>query len=326
MKIGICYDTKEEYGFETSNLNYTDFVSLELVSEIKRTLEDIGHDVEYIGNIHSLIAFIEKEQKSVDYIFNMVEGCQSRNRVALIPAYLEAKKIMHNGSDTFATALVQNKYFTKILVRNIQIKVPEGFIYKEINPCIIAQALYIGFPLIIKPNNEGGGMGVKLVTNKEEFIRESNYMIKNFNHELLCEKYIEGKELTVPIIGNGEKCQALGVISIVNSDHSDIKVYDAALKQNPNVVGIVEFGCPEVLIDEIKKASIAIHNFFGLHDYSRMDYKLDKDGNFYFLEANLLPFLNRKGSFEICAKQMGKTYQDVIEWIVNAGLKRYGVI
>lgn len=322
MRIGICYDTKEDYGYESDNLNYTDFVSLQTVASIREALENIGHDVTYI-NAKNLINFIEKENEQIDFIFNLVEGIRSRNRVALVPAYLEFRGIKHSGSDTFATAIAQNKHFTKLLLRNLGINTPEGFVYECLTDSVIREAVSLGFPLVIKPNSEGGGMGVVMVNNIDEFIYHSRYLIKKFNFELLCEKYIKGKELTVPIIGNGKESQALGVVAIVNKDYSDIDLYDAKKKYENNVIGILDFPCPDHIKEEIKNISLNIHKYIGINDYSRMDYRMDENGNLYFLEANLLPFLNREGSFEVCFKKIGKCYQDVIERIINSSLRRY---
>ncbi len=322
-RIGICYDTKEDYGFEKDNLLFTDFVSLQIVSDIQSALEDNGYDVVFCGHLTRLIDFVEREEQAIDLVFNIAEGHKSRNRVALVPAYLEAKKIKHTGSDAFAMTLLQNKHFTKILLRNIGIDVPKGFVFKELNLHTTLEANDIGYPLIIKPNSEGGSMGIKLVKNKDEFISASQDLINEYNCELLCEKYIAGKEITVPIIGNGDESIALGVAAIVKEDGSDIDLYDAYMKHYCKAKSTFEFECDESVVERIKQTSLLIHSYFDIHDYSRMDFRLDSNGNFYFLEANLLPFLSRYGSFEVCAKNMNKSYNEIINWIVDCAFKRY---
>jgi D-alanine-D-alanine ligase len=324
MKIGFCYDIKEDYGYESDNLDYTDFVSLHTVSEIKNALENNGHDVIYIGNLDKLVQFIAKGEEQVDLIFNIAEGINSRNREALIPAYLEAHKIMHTGSDAFAMALTLNKYFTNVLVQKLGILVPKGFIYKEINSNVLSQVQTIGFPVVIKPNSEGGSMGLRFITDLDMFISESEILIKEFRYELLCEEYIEGKELTVPIMGNGITSKALGVVSITYEDGTDLKLYDAALKCDDSVINSLDIGCSEEVLKQIMECSVTIHNYFQLNDYSRMDFRLNSKGEFYFLETNLLPSLARGGSFELCGKKSGKTYDDIIGWIVSNSLERYG--
>lgn len=322
MKIGFCYDTKEDYGYESDNLNFTDFVSLNTVCEIKRALEDLGYEVVYIGNIDKLKDYIENKKEKVDFVFNIAEGINSRNREAIIPAYLEAHNIAYSGSDAFAMAITLNKHFTKVLVQQIGISVPNGFTYTEVNSSIIDKLNSFIYPIVIKPNSEGGSMGLRLVHNLDDFIQNSISLINNFGYELLCEEYIEGKEITVPIIGNGESSKALGVVAIMNADNTDISLYDAEQKQLDNVINTLQIDCPIEVLENIKKDSLKIHQLFKINDYSRMDFRLKANGQYYFLETNLLPSLVRGGSFELCGKTMNKSYTDIIDWILKSALKR----
>lgn len=322
MKIGFCYDTKEDYGYESDNLNFTDFVSLDTVCEIKKALEDLGHDVVYIGNMNKLKDYIENKKEKVDFVFNIAEGINSRNREALIPAFLEAHNIAYSGSDAFAMAITLNKHFTKLLVQQIGVSVPKGFNYTEVNTSTIDKLKSLTYPIVIKPNSEGGSMGLKLVYNFDDFMRSSNLLINEFGYELLCEEYIEGKEITVPIIGNGENSKALGVVAIINKDNTDIKLYDAEQKHLDNVTNTLQIDCPIEIIESIKEDSLKIHRFFKLNDYSRMDFRLKANGQYFFLETNLLPSLCRGGSFELCGKTMNKSYADIIGWILKSALQR----
>lgn len=324
MKIGFCYDTKEDYGYNSNNLDYTDFASMQSISSIKNALENLGHSVDYVGNIQKLINTVENQHKHFDLVFNIAEGFKSRNRESLIPAYLEAKGIMYTGSDAFAMALTLNKHFTKVLVESIGIPVPKGFIFKEINDDILIKAQKLRFPLIIKPNAEGGSMGLKFIPDMKTLINESKQQINLYGHDILCEEYIDGKEITVPIIGTGDNSCALGAVAIQYKDYSDIQLYDAQLKYDGSeLINISEWGCNPIIINKLKSDSIKIHQLFGIHDYSRMDFRMHSDGSYYFLETNLMPSLGRDGSFEFCAKKMGFNYENVIEWIIKSAIKRY---
>ena len=93
MKIGFCYDTKSDYGVEENNLEYTDFVSLQTVSEIGKAIQQNGYELEYIGNIEKLHNKLITDHFDCDLIFNIAEGFGSRNREALIPSLLEFYKM-----------------------------------------------------------------------------------------------------------------------------------------------------------------------------------------------------------------------------------------
>lgn len=98
MKIGFCYDTKSDYGYSEENLEYTDFVSLQTVSEIGKAIEKNGYELEYIGNVYKLQNQLIHNTFNCDLVFNIAEGFGSRNREALLPSLLELYKIPHTAS------------------------------------------------------------------------------------------------------------------------------------------------------------------------------------------------------------------------------------
>lgn len=325
MKIGFCYDTKEDYGFESGNLDYTDFVSLTTIAEIETALERCGHDVISIGNVNALKMFLESGN-DVDLYFNIAEGFGSRNREALIPALLEICKKPYTASDVYAMAIALQKHQTKELVKTIGVPVPDGFIFSKADDDILDKAEKLGWPVVLKPNAEGGSMGLRLIKSKSELIDEIDSLLSKSDGEWLIEEYIEGKEITVPIIGNADHAEALGVVATIHENGSDIELYDSELKYIDNVINTAEFSCPENVRREIAEYSVAIHRYFNLRDYSRMDFRLTSDYRPYFLEANLMPSLCRHGSFEVCGKSRGLEYHEIIGRIIDEAAIRNGIL
>lgn len=291
MKIGFCYDTKGDYGYAEDNLEYTDFVSLHTISEIGKAIEQNGYELEYIGNVYKLRDQLVHNTFNCDLIFNIAEGFGSRNREAILPSLLELYQIPHTASDTYGMSINLNKHHTKILANSIDIPTPKGVCFNTLTEEIINKIPDLGFPFILKPNIEGGSMGLHLIRSMEEFIQQSNYLIQTYSFELLAEEYIKGSEITVPIIGNGEKAEALGVVTILNEDGTDINLYNNSLKQIDNVMNTTTFKYEDELKKKIMDYSVRIHNFFGLYDYSRMDFRISQDGQPYFLEINAMPSL-----------------------------------
>ena len=325
MKIGFCYDTKSDYGYSEENLEYTDFVSLQTVSEIGKAIEKNGYELEYIGNVYKLQNQLIHNTFNCDLVFNIAEGFGSRNREALLPSLLELYKIPHTASDAYGMSINLNKYHTKILAESIGVPVPKGICFGTLTEEISNKILSLGFPFILKPNCEGGSMGLYLIHSMKEFIQKAEFLINTYSFELLAEEYIEGAEITVPIIGNGEAAKALGVVTILNEDGTNIDLYDNSLKQIDNVINTTVFKYKNELRKEIMDYSVKIHNFFQLHDYSRMDFRISSDGKPYFLEINAMPSLCRNCSFEQCGKLMGLDYYQIIGNIINAARARYNI-
>lgn len=323
MKIGFCYDTKSDYGISEDNLEYTDFVSLQTVSEIGKAIEQNGYQIEYIGNAQKLRDRLSSGNMNCDLIFNIAEGFGTRNREALIPSLLELYNIPHTASDAYGMCLNLNKHHTKILVNSLGIPVPKGICFKSLTSNVIQEISLMKFPIILKPNCEGGSMGLYLIHSTEEFVEKAMYLIDTYSYELLAEEYIEGSEITVPIIGNGATAKALGVITILNEDFSDIELYDNTLKYVDNVINSTHFKYSQNIKKTLLEYSVQIHNYFGLNDYSRMDYRIKPNGEIYFLEINAMPSLCRDCSFEQCGKMMGLSYFEIVGEIINAAKKRY---
>lgn len=325
MKIGFCYDTKTDYGYKEDNMEYTDFVSLHTVSEIGKAIKRNGYELEYIGNANKLRDLLANGNFNCDLIFNIAEGFGSRNREAIIPALLELYQIPHTASDAYAMCLNLNKQHTKILANSIGVPVPNGFSFRALTDNVISRISNFHLPFILKPNSEGGSMGLYLIYSIKEFVEKASYLIDTYSFELLAEEYIEGAEITVPIIGNGTKARALGVVTILHEDGSNIDLYDNSLKQIDNVVNDPMFKYGDDLKEKIMDYSLRIHNFFQLQDYSRMDFRISSNGIPYFLEINAMPSLCRDCSFEQCGKLMGLSYDQVIGKIIEAAKQRYNL-
>ena len=241
MKIGFCYDTKSDYSIAEDNLEYTDFVSLQTVSEIGKAIEQNGYELEYIGNIHKLNKKLIAGTFDCDLVFNIAEGFGSRNREALIPSLLEIYNIPYTASDAYGMCINLNKQHTKLLVNSLGIPVPKGFCFSEVTSLVLERVKQLSFPLILKPNCEGGSMGLYLINTLDDFIQKATYLIQTYSFELLVEEYISGSEITIPIIGNQKSAKALGVIIVLNEDSTDIKLYDSTLKHVDNVINSTDF-------------------------------------------------------------------------------------
>lgn len=327
MKIGFCYDTKLDYGLEEENMEYTDFVSLQTVTSIKRALERCGHSVQYIGNIDKLRSLLEKKRlDEIDLIFNIAEGFGSRNREALIPSLLEIYQIPYTASDTYGMAINLNKQHTKILAASMGIPVPKGICFKELDTFAIDKIENIGYPIVLKLNSEGGSMGVTLVKNKDELTKKTTHLISQYHSEILAEEYIAGKEITVPIIGNGSNAKALGVVLILHKNGKDVSLYDCNMKGADNdITNSLNTGLSPNIENSIREYSLLLHRNLELRDYSRMDFRVSLNGQPYFLEINTMPSLGRDGSFELCGKSLGLEYHEIIGKIVEAASERYNL-
>lgn len=181
MKIGITFDIKEHYGFDQLDLSYTDFQTMADVTFAKHTLEKLGNDVLLIGNLFSLTDFLQ-EKNSVDMIFNLSWGYKGRNRESLIPAVLESYHIPYTGTDAYGCSLCLDKCQVKLIAKHLGIPTPNFHVINYVD-----EEPQLSFPLILKPNAQGTGMGVTLVENNSEYKLTVEKLLSEYGAPILCE-------------------------------------------------------------------------------------------------------------------------------------------
>lgn len=323
MKIGIAYDTQEMYDFKSNDL-YFDFAEQASIDELKSSLEEMGHKVELVGNAQNILKLIKNNYFDFDLIYNTVEGVGTRNREGLVPAILEAHNIPYIGTDAFGLSLTLNKMLTKVLAEKIGVITPKYYYVTTYNSDddIKENLANLKFPVIIKPNYEGNSSGISVQYNLNEAFKCVTDLMIRYNSPILCEEFISGKEITVPVIGNSESDIKLAVTT-VDIQKSD----DFWLDINCKVFGDYK----NILInsDKInsKISKICKKLFFaiGCKDFSRFDFRIDKENTIYFIEANPLPALFKGGSFDILGQSLGLEYKEMLQFIIDTARKRIGI-
>jgi D-alanine-D-alanine ligase len=181
-------------------------------------------------------------------------------------------------------------------------------------------------------------MNDSVVHNREELDRKTKEIKDEMGVEVLVEEYIEGREFTVAVIGNKD----LLVLPIIEQKFDflpagmnkiasyELKwVYEDKLKDIRKA-----YDCPakidEKLKNEIEDVSKKIYTLLDVRDCARIDYRLDKDNNLYFIEINTLPGMippseNILSYFPLAAYTVGMTYKDLVGKIISLACERYGI-
>lgn len=331
MRIGISFDLKNEYKLhpELPEDIYEEFDVEDTILSIENVLKSMGHEV---VRLYSGRKFLKRiMQEKVDIVFNIAEGFGTRSREAHIPSILELLGIPFTGSDPLTLALTLDKTMTKRVVQSEGIRTPE-FVEIDCSQNTGIETLNgMKFPLIVKLSREGSSIGLRR-NSKVEDINELNLKLKElsvYKEPILIEKFIEGKEITVGVIGNGPKARLIGMMEIApkNTSTRDF-IYSLEVKRNwrEEVSYIVNPEIPERTKKEIEEMSLKIYRILGCRDISRIDFRLDSNYNPYFLEINPLPGLNPEYSdLPMISRGYGMSYEELIEEILNSALERYGI-
>ncbi len=325
MKIGIAYDTSEMYNLSSSNDLYFDFAEITSINVLKQEIESLGHQVELLGNTENILQLLQKGSFSCDLVYNTVEGIRSRNREGLLPSLLELHNISYIGTDAYGLSFTLDKAMTKILAEHLHILTPRFFVAtcQQSHNYIDENLKKMKLPIILKPNYEGNSSGICVCNSYESAHSKVMQMLTRYHSSILCEEFILGKEITVPIIGNSSDEIIYG-ITTVDIQKSDDFWLDLNCKLFGDYKNII-LDVSEELKEKFKTISLNMFQAVGCKDFARFDYRLTSDNKIYFIEINPLPALFKGGSFDIVGQQHGYSFAETIQLLITNACKRLSI-
>ncbi len=293
-------------------------ISLVSGDKIKNAFSEMNYsavkvDPTNYANLSNLLTDLRKQNPYI--IFNALHGGEGEN--GLIQAVFEKEGLPFTGCDYKSSAICMDKHLSTSLAEMLNIPVPKSIIIKEkksinsINTKLIISKLKL--PLIVKPNNSGSSVGISIVREEQNITRAISDCRK-ISSEILFQQFIEGRELTVTILGN--KC--LPVVEIIPQEG----FYDY---KNKYTKGNTTYQTPAKLNEnekkEIQKFAELIFSYIGCSVYGRVDFRYDGK-KFYFLEVNTLPGMTPLSLTPMAAKQAGISFNELLEIIVELSLKK----
>lgn len=328
IKVGITYNLKKGKNTETQD-SEAEYDNIETIDALKKALSEAGAVVTLLEADEKLPERLSKTK--VDIIFNIAEGISGRGREGQIPALLNMYQIPYTGSDETTLCLALDKALTKRLLSTYRIRTPHYVVMDKANKKLPSN---LSFPIIIKPNAEGSSKGisnVSIVTNQEELRKLADQNIGAYHQSMLAEEYIEGREFTVGLLGNGDSVHVFTPMEIVyqKETQGNFHVYSYQVKQEYQKY--VRYECPSSIDMSIQKQmmddSKKIFKALSCRDFARIDYRVSKEGKVSFIEINPLPGLAPNYSdYPMLADFCGVPYNKLVVSILRAALIRYGMM
>ena len=231
---------------------------------------------------------------------------------------LEQLNIPYTGSGVMASAIAMDKIFTKRIWQTYGLSTPA---YAVLTGQTELRRVpdELGLPLIIKPPHEGSTIGITKVVGYSD-MQEAYALAAQFDEVVLAEEFVEGRELTVAILGKGEQAYALPITEIVAPDGN----YDY---QNKYFTDDTQYICPAALdqdlTDAIRKMAVDAYRALDCEGWARVDVLLRKSDNKPFLlEINTSPGMTGHSLVPMAAKAVGISYEDLcVEILKTASLK-----
>ena len=328
MLVGLSYDLKDDMHMQQSNTDdaLEEYDSMETIDTIKSALESRGHSVVMLGGGERFLVNIR--YLDIDIVFNIAEGRGNyRSREAQIPAILEMLDIPYTGSDPACLSVCLDKPLTKKLVATEGVITPKWLTVSDESEIIQTPWEHLRYPVIIKPGWEGSSKGIRLTSlahGAEQAQAEVTRILTCYHQPAMIEEFIHGDEVTVGIIGN-DPPQILGMMRVIPKTRIEHFVYSIEVKRD--YLNLVDYECParlpEDVIAGLKSASLKVFKTLGCRDFSRIDFRVDRDGTPYFIEINPLPGLGSYSDLIIMGKLMGLAHEEIIGAVLDAALERY---
>jgi len=278
-------------------------VSLVTGAAVTKALHEAEYDVTPIDVQRDMGTLLTRLYPKPDVVFNALHGRYGED--GCVQGLLDILDIPYTHSGLMASSLAMDKVMAKRLFEAVGIPVAEHVIASSDQ---VLGGDVMPKPYVVKPVNEGSSVGVHIVRTGDNspMFSESGWP---FGDNVMVEKFIEGREFTVSVMGD----RPLAVTEITtNRGFYD---YDAKYEEGGSV-HIVPAEIDKAVYDEAMRLAMLAHDTLGCRGVSRADFRYDgKD--LYILEINTQPGLTPTSLIPEQAAHLGISFKDLIVWMVD---------
>ncbi|MGE3525554.1 MAG: ATP-grasp domain-containing protein, partial [Gemmatimonadales bacterium] len=250
----------------------------------------------------------------------------------LLPAILEAEGYPYTGSPPLALLVTRNKAMSKKVLAYHRIHVP-GFATYRVDESV-GQGPDLRFPLIVKPLQSDASAGIahaSVVQDREALTERVDFIHERFRQAAIVEEFIEGRELYVSLMGNGDEVDILPITEMVFDKRktkpeeriaTQFAKWDEPYRERRGIKNVFARPISRAARARIEETCLLAYRALWLHDYARLDVRLTPEGEVWFIEANANPFISYGHDVANAAEKAGLDYYKFIQRIVDEAVKR----
>ena len=299
--------------------------------DVVNTLQQLGHEVRALGvqdELHPIRNAVDDFKP--DLAFNLLEEFQGnvlfdQNVVSL----LELLRVPYTGCNPRGLIISREKALSKKLLVYHRIRVPAFHAFPM--GLKVRRPRQLAFPLIVKSLTEHSSLGISkasIVHDDAELSDRVKFVHRRVKTDAIAEQFIEGREVYVAVLGN-ERLTALPARELViASEHSDPPViatekvkHDLEYQERHGIEQKPAVDLLPAVQSALPHLSKRIYRILGLSGYARIDYRISPDGLIWCLEANPNPEISQGEEFASAALQAGIAYPELLQRLLNLGLK-----
>jgi len=300
--------------------------------DVREALRRLGHEVVVLG-VADELAPIRAALSEVkpDVCFNLLTHFLDVGAYhAHVVSYLELLKASYTGCNPRGLLLAGDKALSKKVLNYHRIRVPRFAVFRH--GAAVRSAGNLRFPLFVKSVSEEASAGISqasIVRDLAELAARVEFVHRNIGTDAIAEEYIEGRELTVGVIGN-ERLTALPVQELMFDSLPDGTApimtsrakWDLAYQKKIGVRTERAKDLSDGMAARIQRTAKRLYRALSLSGYARIDMRLSAEGHVFVIEANPNPDLCEVEDFAVSAQQAGLSYQKLIQRLIVLG-QRY---
>ena len=335
MRILVLFDVHRHIGpdetFSVRSLRTEEEKPTE--ADVLACLRKLGHDVETLAIYDQVkVVFDRVEAFKPDVVFNLCETFFSdRAHEPNIPALLELINVPYTGAGPESLMLCKDKALAKKLLAYHHVRVARFVVSSRDRP--LRRLGRFGYPAFVKPVGEEASEGIALASlarTEQEALERARFLHERFESDALIEEYVDGRELTLGVLGNrrltvlppqeiffGEPPQDdTPRFATAKAKWDD--AYRRKWKIRNGPAGSLPAGVERKLAELARKVYRILH----IKGLGRIDARLTPAGEVVVMEANPNPSLAREDDFAQAAAQVGITYEALIQKLLECALRR----
>jgi D-alanine-D-alanine ligase len=299
--------------------------------DVVTTLRKLGHDVKPLGvksDLGVLRSAVEDWKPHI--AFNLLEEFDG---VAVydqnVVSYLELLHMPYTGCNPRGLMLARDKVLSKKLFSFHRIPFPDFMVVPQGRT--VKRPAWLSFPLIVKSVTEEASHGISqasIVQDDDKLKERVEFIHTHVGTGALVERYIEGREFYVGVMGNGH-VHVLPVWELMMDrlpeDARRIATervkWSRAYQDKYGIRSGEAKNLPEGKAEKIQHLAKRVYRALGLSGYARIDMRMDAAGGVYVLEANPNPQIAHDEDFSDSAEKDGYPYSDLLQELLNIGLR-----
>jgi D-alanine-D-alanine ligase len=278
-------------------------VSLVSGTAVSQSLKQAGYQVTLIDVQRDIGSLLAQLLPKPDVVFNALHGRFGED--GSVQALLDILDIPYTYSGLLASAIAMDKPMSKRLFEKEGLSVAKHIIISRKD---VLAGGFMSLPYVIKPTNEGSSVGVHIVKSERNKVVLANG-IWPFGEKVMVEAFIEGRELTVSVMGD----QALAVTEIT----TDQGFYNYSAKyEKAGSLHVIPAKIEKTVYDQAMQMAVTAHQALGCRGVSRADFRYDGQ-TLYILEVNTQPGMTPMSLVPEQAAYAGISFEDLVVWMVE---------